>query len=268
MATISRRPESTSFGPTETKSRNIQYDETPAVLDAAGVLVSAGGLGTAVKRFNPGLLVAGLVSVAAYVALAIWAWGDWRGFFDHPARVGLVIVFAIATIAAAFTGSSGISSGKREVKSNRWIFIPFTIIAIALAVAPPYDDRRNLMVIDGDWARYIGLLICAIGCALRLLPVFELGPRFSGLVAIQENHTLKTDGLYTFIRHPSYLGLLLTCLGWALTFRSVVGVVISLLLLVPLIPRMNAEEGMLMSEFGDQYSDYMHRTWRLIPLVY
>jgi len=57
-----------------------------------------------------------------------------------------------------------------------------------------------------------------------------LGRRFSGLVAIQRGHTLVTSGIYGVIRHPSYLGLLVSSLGWGLAFRSEFGVLLAALL--------------------------------------
>jgi protein-S-isoprenylcysteine O-methyltransferase Ste14 len=98
--------------------------------------------------------------------------------------------------------------------------------------------------------------------------VFVLGHRFSGLVAIQPGHALVTSGPYRFIRHPSYLGLLIGTLGWALAFRSGVGLVLAALNLVPLIARIRAEEALLYSEFGTAYESYRSRTSRLIPGLY
>jgi protein-S-isoprenylcysteine O-methyltransferase Ste14 len=98
--------------------------------------------------------------------------------------------------------------------------------------------------------------------------VFVLGRRFSGLVAIQEGHELETGGLYRVIRHPSYLGLLLGLFGWVLVFRSAIGVLVGLFLLPPLVARMNSEEALLESEFGERYADYRRRTWRLLPFLY
>jgi len=98
--------------------------------------------------------------------------------------------------------------------------------------------------------------------------VFVLGRRFSGLVAIQPDHRLVTSGVYTLIRHPSYLGLLVNSLGWALAFRSGVGVLLTALTLLPLLARMRAEEALLRSEFGVEYDAYRARTSRLIPGVY
>jgi protein-S-isoprenylcysteine O-methyltransferase Ste14 len=95
-----------------------------------------------------------------------------------------------------------------------------------------------------------------------------LGRRFSGLVAIQPGHTLVTSGVYSVIRHPSYLGLLIMSLWWALAFRSVVGVVLTALIIPPLIARIRAEETLLHAQFGSEYDAYRAHTSRLIPGLY
>ncbi len=95
-----------------------------------------------------------------------------------------------------------------------------------------------------------------------------LGHRFSGLVAIQPGHTLVKSGVYGVIRHPSYLGLLVNSLGWALAFRSGVGVLLTALIVPPLLARIRAEERLLRVPFGDEYDAYRAGTSRLIPRVY
>jgi protein-S-isoprenylcysteine O-methyltransferase Ste14 len=214
-----------------------------------------------------GMMLITTVNLVVYLGLAIWGWGGWSAFMAHPARAGAVVVTLLATIAAMFT-SGNISSGRREDTRNRWIFVPFLIVGFLLAWLPPYTDRNEIGTIDGDTTRYLGLALYIAGCILRLAPVFVLGRRFSGLVAIQEGHALKTDGLYRVIRHPSYLGLLILLLGWALVFRSAAGVLVSLLLIPPLVARMNSEEALLESEFGEPYAAYRRRTWRLLPFLY
>ena len=57
-------------------------------------------------------------------------------------------------------------------------------------------------------------------------------------------------------------------LGWALAFRSGVGILLAALMLVPLLARINAEERFLRSEFGDAYDAYRARTSRMIPGFY
>jgi hypothetical protein len=96
-------------------------------------------------------------------------------------------------------------------------------LSLALAYVPAYTDRIGLWTLDGEAVRWDGVVLGAIGGTLRILPLFVLGQRFSGLVAIQKQHRLVTTGIYAMIRHPSYLGLLMTVAGWALVFRSGVG---------------------------------------------
>jgi protein-S-isoprenylcysteine O-methyltransferase Ste14 len=98
--------------------------------------------------------------------------------------------------------------------------------------------------------------------------MLELGHRFSAHVALQEQHTLQTTGWYARVRHPSYLGLILLWLGFALTFRSLVGVLLLAPIVLLLLRRMNSEERFLAEQFGDAYRDYMQRTSRLLPGVY
>jgi len=107
-----------------------------------------------------------------------------------------------------------------------------------------------------------------LGGLLRIIPVYVLRNCFSGLVAIQLGHRLGTHGIYGVIRNPSYLGLLVTSLGWVLTFRSGVGVLLVAALLVPLVGRIRAEERLLREHFGAKYDAYCKRTWRLVPRVY
>ena len=95
-----------------------------------------------------------------------------------------------------------------------------------------------------------------------------LGHRFSGLVAIQPGHSLVTSGVYGVIRHPSYLGLLVKSLGWALAFRSMIGILLMAFTIPPLLARIRAEETLLKAQFGDEYEIYRTRTSRLIPWLY
>jgi protein-S-isoprenylcysteine O-methyltransferase Ste14 len=216
---------------------------------------------------SPKLVLATLVGTLAYLALAVLGWGSVAAFFAHPARIALTVVFVLLAVAALFTGGN-LSPGEREDRSNRWVIAAFGIIGLVSAYVPPLTDRLDVWTIDGDTVRWTGVALFAIGGVLRLWPVFVLGNRFSGLVAIQPGHTLVTTGIYSVIRHPSYLGLLVNALGWALAFRSTIGVLLAALMILPLVARMNAEEALLRSQFGDEYERFRARTSRLIPGVY
>jgi protein-S-isoprenylcysteine O-methyltransferase Ste14 len=178
-----------------------------------------------------------------------------------------VIVGFVLTGVALFSGGN-LSPGEREDKGNRWVLAAFGVIGLLLAYLPAYTDRTDVWTLDGDAIRWLGVVLFAAGGALRIWPVFVLGRRFSGLVAIQPGHTLVTSGIYSVIRHPSYLGLLVNALGWALAFRSGVGVLLTAFTIPPLIARIRAEERLLSAQFGDAYDAYRSRTSRLLPGIY
>jgi protein-S-isoprenylcysteine O-methyltransferase Ste14 len=208
-----------------------------------------------------------LVGTAAYLALAIFGWGGLIAFFSHPALAALAVV-VLALAGAALLAGGNLSPGVREDRGNRWVIAAFASIGIVDGFLPAYADRRELWTLDGETIRWFGVTLFAVGGALRIWPVFVLGSRFSGLVAIQSEHTLVTRGVYGVIRHPSYLGLLVNSLEWGLAFRSGIGVVLTALLLPPLLARIHAEERLLHTQFGDEYIAYGARTARLIPGLY
>lgn len=207
------------------------------------------------------------LTTLAYIGLAILGWGGFDAFFSHPARIAAtVILFALSGLALFSPGN--LSPGVREDRANRWVILAFALIGLLGAYLPAYTERNGFWTLDADTVRWLGVVLFAAGGALRIAPVFVLGRRFSGLVAIQPGHTLVTNGPYKTIRHPSYLGLLIGSLGWGLVFRSGVGVVLMLLTIPPLLARIRAEEALLRSQFGDEYAAYCARTSRLIPGIY
>ena len=207
------------------------------------------------------------VGTVVQFSLAIAGWGGWDAFFAHrPFRALAGVTVALAIVAVPSGGS--LSPGEKEDRGNRWVLAAFTIISLLMAFFSAYTDRLDFWTLDGDALRWAGVVICFLGGVLRIIPVYVLKNRFSGLVAIQPGHRLETRGIYSVIRNPSYLGLLITSLGWVLAFRSVVGILLAAMMLVPLVSRIRAEERLLSEHFGSEYEAYRQRTWRLVPGIY
>jgi protein-S-isoprenylcysteine O-methyltransferase Ste14 len=216
---------------------------------------------------TPKLAFLTMLATLVYLGLAALGWGGFDVFFSHPPLIVLAItLFALSGVALFSRGN--LSPGEREDRANRWVIAAFALIGLLAAYLPAYTDRKGFWALDGDAIRWLGVVLFAAGGALRLWPVFVLGHRFSGLVAIQPGHTLVTSGVYGIVRHPSYLGLLISSLGWALAFRAGVGVLLTALLIPPLLARIRAEEKLLRARFGGEYDAYCARTSRLIPGLY
>jgi protein-S-isoprenylcysteine O-methyltransferase Ste14 len=216
---------------------------------------------------KPRLAALTTLSLAAYLGLAIAGAGGANRFFSHPPLIAVTGVTIALGFASLFT-EGHLGSGVKEDRSNRWVIAALGVLGFIDAYLPAYTDRVDFLTFGGEGVRWFGLLLYSVGGVMRIAPVFILGRRFSGLVAIQPEHRLVTNRLYGVIRHPSYLGLFVLVLGWGCVFRSGLGVAIAVLMLIVLLARIEAEERLLCETFGAEYDAYRARTWRLVPYVY
>lgn len=119
------------------------------------------------------------------------------------------------------------------------------------------------------WLKPTSLIVLIVGLALRWTAVLTLGKSFSSNVAILSTQTVMKTGLYDWVRHPSYTGLLLVILAAGLHTRNWISF---LIIIVPcsaaLLYRIHVEEIALREHFGAEYIEYSRETKRLIPGVY
>ncbi|GGI27849.1 hypothetical protein GCM10008119_29710 [Pedobacter mendelii] len=125
------------------------------------------------------------------------------------------------------------------------------------------------IIIFQPYILHAGMLIAILGFILRFVAIQQLGKAFTVDVQIAKNQTLKQDGLYSIIRHPSYTGVLMSFLGLAITFSNGLSLlVICIPIFVAFIYRISVEEIALKNEFGTAYLEYIKNTKRLIPFIY
>lgn len=79
---------------------------------------------------------------------------------------------------------------------------------------------------------------------------------------------IVTTGPYRHVRHPLYLGMFAATAGLALAFRSLVGMLITLVVFVPAgIYRAMLEEQALAQKFGADWENYAEQTGFLFPRI-
>ena len=86
-----------------------------------------------------------------------------------------------------------------------------------------------------------------LGKALRVLPGAD---------------SIIAKGVYRFIRHPIYVGIIFTHFGLFCACGSAFGLIYLFVLVVPLnIIRAQSEEKAMFAKFGDRYRAYHDSTW-------
>jgi protein-S-isoprenylcysteine O-methyltransferase Ste14 len=119
------------------------------------------------------------------------------------------------------------------------------------------------------WLRMVGLILLIAGLAIRWTAVLTLGKAFSANVAIRASQTVRKNGLYRFVRHPSYLGLLLIFLAVGVHSRNWLSLAVMVLpTTAALLYRIHVEEAALREAFGEEYVAYSRETKRLIPWLF
>jgi protein-S-isoprenylcysteine O-methyltransferase Ste14 len=215
-----------------------------------------------------------LIGILIFIGLPVVVWGvkDVQGFIGHPARLGYAGIAALLQILVVIwlpeVGSSH-GKGKKISLRERLTLVPLQVIPLAVVTAAPYSDHHNIAVLgEFETIRYLGLILFSLGFIGMHWAEASLDKQFSVYVTIQDDHKLVTHGLYRYLRHPRYLGIIIFNIGISLVFRSWLALIFVAALTLVLIWRIHGEEVLMHQEFGTDWEAYSQKSWRLIPFVY
>jgi protein-S-isoprenylcysteine O-methyltransferase Ste14 len=93
---------------------------------------------------------------------------------------------------------------------------------------------------------------------------------FSSVVRIQKDrgHVVCDTGLYKIVRHPGYLGMIISLMALPLITTSIWSIIPTLIAIVLLLIRTSLEDKTLINEL-DGYVEYTKKTQnKLIPFVW
>ena len=119
------------------------------------------------------------------------------------------------------------------------------------------------------WPVIAGIVLIAVGVALRAWSIAALGRFFQYHIEVQAEHRVVADGPYRYVRHPSYSGFLLALLGIAIGLGDALGLaVVAVLGGIGLTVRIRAEERQLTQALGPEYERFAAERKRLVPGVW
>jgi len=113
-----------------------------------------------------------------------------------------------------------------------------------------------------------GLAMFVVGLTIALIAVGTLKRFYASTLVIRRDHQLVVHGVYRFVRHPIYFGVIIICMGVPAYAASLYGFLAMSALIPIVLNRIRMEEGLLTEEFGDTYRSYQQATKKLIPFVY
>ncbi len=135
---------------------------------------------------------------------------------------------------------------------GKYSFYPFSY---------PIFPGAHIWIITGTVTVMLGLIVAFI--ARR-----TLSKNWSSDIDIKQEHELITTGVYGYVRHPIYTGILLMAAGTVIYTDRIGMVIFFLILLSFFLFKSKEEEEILTKHFGEEYSAYKKRVKKIIPYIY
>jgi protein-S-isoprenylcysteine O-methyltransferase Ste14 len=169
------------------------------------------------------------------------------------------------TVMTVRTVRGADNSADRGTRRLVWILMAIAFYSAWLPVGFSFGKLLAL----GDWLTWVGVFIMITGVTFRRYAIAVLGKFFTATVQIRQDHQVIKAGPYRYIRHPSYLGILILVLGNGIALANWISLLLCVVLpTIGIIRRIRVEERELLQHFGGQYRDYRKSTWRIIPHIY
>ncbi len=137
-----------------------------------------------------------------------------------------------------------------------WVSLQFLCIVYLSLSAPLIADHLSLLLLE-----LAGILLTAAGLLKLNWQSFSVFPE------PRPDGRLETKGIYAFIRHPMYAGVLLTGLVLVIEFPSFLRILSLSLLSLVILLKIQKEEGWLEEKYPE-FKDWKSRTNRIIPFLW
>ncbi len=142
-----------------------------------------------------------------------------------------------------------------------WLFVSAQALLLVLLIF--LTNAKNTPVYSVVFA---GRFIEITGFIILLVSFYDLRKSLTALPLPKENGELQIHGLYKYVRHPMYVGVLVTSLGIAVSSGSVVKYLLVLALYILFSFKARYEEKLLLAKYPD-YKVYVHKTRRFMPTL-
>lgn len=142
------------------------------------------------------------------------------------------------------------------------VFVSIQLLLFIAFVFPVIDNSFQANTIF----RYVAFVIAIIGLVVIALAILQLNKNLTPFPTPKEDGTLIQTGLYKFVRHPIYSGIILTTLGFGFYDGSFWKIAIGFSLWILFYFKSNYEEQLLSNQFP-YYKEYKKNTGRFFPFL-
>ncbi len=147
--------------------------------------------------------------------------------------------------------------------------IPFSMYLISWAIGTNLPEGvlwgHTLIHSIGYWGMYINYICAAIALTLIITGWYPIHKHYWSKET--GKGSLVTTGIYRYIRHPQYTGLLLLSLGMLIEWATLPLLILYPVMVVLYVRLAKKEEKDMIAEFGAAYLAYKKNTKMFIPFI-
>ncbi|MDC7993855.1 methyltransferase family protein [Altibacter sp. HG106] len=144
-------------------------------------------------------------------------------------------------------------------KDLLYIVAQFLLFALYF-IDIPLGNRLNLP----QWVGYGLLALLISGGIIIVLGIVNMNDSLSPFPKPKTNGSLISHGIYYYVRHPIYIGIVISMVAYGGYTQSLVKILISLILLGVFYLKSDLEERYLLRKF-EEYTQYKKKTGRFFP---
>lgn len=225
--------------------------------------------------FSPRVIIQMLIFVVLIPMLPLIISGRWDWWEAWIYAITYILAFGISRILAAREHPDIIAERARflqheDTKSWDKYLAPLVgITGILALLVVGLDERLGWSAAFSTPVKIVAFVIILAGWLLGSYALIE-NRYFSGVVRIQRerDHHVISTGPYRWVRHPGYVGGLLTYLATPFFLDSTWAILPVILMTIVLVIRTDLEDKTLHEEL-EGYRDYAQRVrYRLLPGVW
>lgn len=158
--------------------------------------------------------------------------------------------------------------GKSSAKGGGVGFVVVQAILLGLLFFGPVRlNAGEACGVQNALLQWLGYAVFIVGSSIAILAAFHLGKNLTPMPKPKDNAELVQTGLYRWVRHPIYFGVIVLALGWGLIQQTLLVWIYVLVLMVFFDIKSRKEEQWLCERFPE-YPEYQGRVRKLVPWIY
>lgn len=219
------------------------------------------------------LLVSSFITTLVFTAILLFAAGT-LNYFEAWLYLGIGIITTFMTYFSTRNNEDLMKERSKIGEGSKcWdklILGISTIVFIIFLVVAGLDSGRYGWTPKMHWSINVAGIVLIIAGQALFLKAKKENTFFSSVVRIQTDrgHTVCDTGVYRIVRHPGYLGMIISNLGLPLITDSLWSTIPILSGIILLLIRTYLEDETLKKEL-DGYVEYTKRTKkRIIPGIW